>query len=61
MPEMFEDFLSGDMIPLDKPHLEDELEQLFIHSHDDLIEKMLGDDEVMIVKKHNIVAFSDKV
>ena len=49
MPEMFEDFLNGDMIPVDKPHLEDDLEQLFVHSHDDLIEKVLGDDEVIMV------------
>ena len=61
MPEMFEDFLNGDMIPIEKPHLDDDLEQLFIHSHDDLIEKTLGEDETMVVQKWNIVAFTEKV
>ena len=42
---MFEDFLSGDLIPVEKPYLEDDQEQLFIHSHDDLIEKTLGEEE----------------
>ena len=46
---MFEDFLEADTIPVDKPHLEDDSEMLFIHSHDDLIEKVLGEEEAIFV------------
>ena len=61
MPEMFEDFLEADTIPVDKPHLEDDSEMLFIHSHDDLIEKVIGEEEAIFVQKTNIVAFTDKI
>ena len=61
MPQMFEDFLTGDIIPIEKPHLEDDVEQLFIHSHENLIEKTLGDEECMMVQKQNIVGFTDKI
>ena len=59
---MFEDFLQSDaMIPLEKPHLEDDIELIFIHSHDSLIEKKLGDDESIIINKEALVAFTEKI
>lgn len=61
MPEMFEDFLQADVIPLQMPELEDSVELLFIHSHDDLIEKALGEGESIIVIKDAIIGFTDKV
>lgn len=61
MPEMFEDFLQADVIPLQMPELEDSVELLFIHSHDDLIEKTLGEGESINVIKDAIIGFTDKV
>ena len=49
------------MIPLEKPHLEDEVELVFIHSHDSLIEKKLGNDESILINKDSIVAFTEKI
>lgn len=43
------------------PELEDSVELLFIHSHDDLIEKTLGEGECIIVIKDAIIGFTDKV
>jgi len=43
------------------PELEDSVELLFIHSHDDLIEKTLGEGECIIVTKDAIIGFTDKV
>ena len=43
------------------PELEDSVELLFIHSHDDLIEKTLGEGESILVIKDAIIGFTDKV
>ena len=52
MPHMFEDFLKSDaMIPLEKPYNDDECDLIFIHAHDSLIEKRLGDDELILINK----------
>lgn len=62
MPHVFEDFLKSDaMIPLEKPWNEDETELIFIHAHDALIEKRLGEDESMLVSKKTLVAFTESV
>jgi hypothetical protein len=62
MPHMFEDFLKSDaMIPLEKPFNEDEKELIFIHAHDALIEKKLGDEECILVNKETLVAFTESV
>jgi hypothetical protein len=62
MPEMFEDFLKSDaLIPLDKSFNEDETDLIFIHAHDALIEKRLGEDEAILVNKETLVAFTEAV
>ena len=58
---MFEDFLQADVIPFQTQELEDSAEMLFVHSIDDLIEKTLGDHEIMIICKKSIIGFTDKV
>lgn len=47
------------MIPLEKPHLDDDTEIIFIHSHDNLIEKKLAEDEKLIISKDSLVAFTE--
>lgn len=62
MPEMFEDFLKSDaMIPLEKPYLDDDKELIFIHSHDTLIEKCLGTDENILIRRESLVAFTSEI
>ncbi len=41
--------------------LDDSSELLFVHSHDDLIEKTLGEGEVIVVHKESIIGFTDKI
>ena len=59
MPQMFEDFLkSNAIIPLDQPTVTDDSEMLFIHAHDSLVEKTLGEEEVIVVNKASLACFS---
>ena len=62
MPSMFEDFLQSDaMIPLDKSYTEDGTELIFLHAHDQLIEKRLGENETIIVNRGALVVFSEEI
>jgi len=62
MPQMFEDFLHSDgMIPIEKPYIEDDTELIFIHSHEALIEKRLGEEESIIISKNSLVVFTENV
>lgn len=41
--------------------MEGDTELIFIHSHDALIEKRLGDNETIVISKDALVAFTERV